>query len=112
MLRSIILILGLVCGAEVAAAEDVPTIKGLSPNGRFALRVTDSRKADLIEKASGKVVVELGEVTSRYREHPEETLLVWSSDSKWAAYGTRGDRHGDTRVYFWNGSEFEEIQLP
>src|SRR5688572_29772679 len=92
-LRSLVVVALAYCLAGVGVAEDAPATKCPSPDGRFALRITDSRKADLIEKASGKVVVELGEVTSRYLEHPEETLLVWSSDSKWAAYGTRGQRH-------------------
>lgn len=96
----------------VGLAEETPAIKCPSPDGRFALRIADHLKVDLIEKASEKVMVDLGNLYSRYLEHPDETVLVWSSDSKWAAYGTRGDREGDTTVYFWNGSAFEEIRLP
>ena len=101
-----------VCWAGVGLAEDSSSLKFPSPDGRFALRVTDEAKVDLIEQASGKVMVDLGQVYGRYLSHPEETVLVWSADSKWAAYGTRGDREGHATVYFWNGSAFEEIPLP
>jgi hypothetical protein len=83
-----------------------------SPNGKFALRIGDDLKIDLIE-TSGKILVDLGKLyvdpdTSRR----EETILVWSADSKWAAYGTRGQVSGGTTVYFWNGVAFEEVRLP
>jgi hypothetical protein len=39
-------------------------------------------------------------------------VLVWSPDSKWAAYGNRGDKAGEVSVCFWNGSTFEEAPLP
>ena len=111
MLRCFLTLL-LACLVGVAIARGDPTVKCVSPDGRFALRIGDDLKVSLIEKATGKVMVDLGEVYSRYLEHPEETVLVWSSDSRWAAYGTRGDREGDTTVYLWNGSAFEEIRLP
>ena len=91
------------------AAEE---IKFPSPNGRFALRITESngedsrgRKVEIIEKASGKVMTNLGEPW-------RSQTLVWSPDSKWAAYGNRGDKAGEVSVYFWNGSTFEEAPLP
>jgi hypothetical protein len=39
-------------------------------------------------------------------------VLAWSADSKRAAYATRGNREGETNVYFWNRSEFKEVPLP
>jgi hypothetical protein len=108
----VILIFLLGCCGGVGLAQETPAIKCPSPDGRFTLRITADLKVDLIEKASEKGMVDLGQVYSRYLEHPEETVLVWSSDSKWAAYGTCGDRQGDTMVYYWNGSALEEIQLP
>jgi hypothetical protein len=75
-----------------------------SPNGHFALRITDG-KVELIEEASGKVMVDLGEPW-------RSQVLVWSADSKWMAYGNRGDKAGEVSVYFWNGSTFEEVPLP
>ena len=111
MLRAL-LVASLTYCASTGLAEDHSVVKFLSPDGRFALRITADQKVDLIEKASGNVMVDLGDVYGRYRNHPEETVLVWSADSKWAAYGTRGERKGDTTVYFWNGSAFDEIPLP
>ena len=94
--------------ASVATGE----IKYPSPDGRFALRISEDLKIDLIE-TSGKILVDLGKPyvdpdTSRR----EETILVWSADSKWAAYGTRNQVAGQTTVYFWNGAAFEEVRLP
>jgi len=111
MVRAFLVVL-LACSASVGLAEDHSVIKFTSPDGRFALRITADQKVDLIEKVSGNVMVDLGEVYRRYLSHPEETVLVWSADSKWTAYGTRGEREGDTAVYFWNGSAFDEIPLP
>ena len=97
-------------------AQDATIIKFPSPNGRFAMRITEpngpddvERKIELIEKESGKVMVELG---IAYRAHLPDTVLVWSANSKWVAYGTRGDKDGEASVYFWNGTAFEEVPLP
>src|SRR4030088_574495 len=106
------LILLLAGWTNTGLAEEHSSIKFPSPDGRFALKISEDLKADLIQKASGKIMVDLGKVYWRYLDHPEETVLVWSADSKWAAYGTRDDREGDTTVYFWSGSAFEEIRLP
>ena len=74
------------CPCASLAGEE---IKFPSPDGRFALRVSDDLKIDLI-KASGQILVDLGKLyvdpdTSRR----EETIMEWSADSRWAAYGTR-----------------------
>jgi hypothetical protein len=79
-------------------------IKYPSPDGRMALRITDA-SVELIQKASGEVMVDLG-IASRSQ------ILVWSPDSKWVAYGSRGDKEGEVSVYFWNGSTFQEVPLP
>ena len=92
-------------------AEDNPVIKFPSPDGRFALQITPGgpQTGALIEKASGKILVKLGDI---YESHLADTVLVWSADSKWAAYGTRGDKEGETDIYFWNGTTFDTIALP
>jgi len=102
--------------AAAGLAEDRVSIKYPSPDGRFAMRIIEPTgdentdlKIDLIEKTSGKVIVDLG--TAR-PNHLSDTVLVWSGDSRWAAYATRGEREGETSVYFWNGSAFAEIPLP
>jgi len=96
--------------------EDAPTIKFSSPDGRFALRVaapkdenSNERKVDLIEKATEKVMLDLLTTSD---SHLPDTVLVWSRDSKWAAYATRGNRVGETNVFLWNGSEFKGVPLP
>lgn len=105
------------CLVPVAClAQEASLIKFPSPNGRFAMRITEpegpdhaERKVELIEKESGKVMVDLG---IAYRAHLPETVLVWSANSNWVAYGTRGDKDGEASVYFWNGTVFEEVPLP
>ena len=95
-------------------AEQNSRSKFPSPDGRFALRIGEDLQIDLIE-ASGTILIDLGKL---YVEPDtglrEETILVWSADSKWAAYGTRGPvgRSGNTAVYYWNGVAFEEVRLP
>jgi hypothetical protein len=90
--------------------ETSDTVKSPSPDGRFALRIQQNdtgRKAALIEKASGKILVDIGDASL-----PDKTLLVWSADSKRVAYASRFQKEGDTHVYFWNGSAFTEVNLP
>jgi hypothetical protein len=89
------------------AAEE---IKNPSPDGRFALRITDDQKVELIEKASGRVMVDLGEAW--HSPGQVSQILVWSPDSRRVAYGNRGYKQGEVSVYFWNGSSFEQIALP
>ncbi|HVS21623.1 MAG TPA: hypothetical protein VHD88_07230 [Pyrinomonadaceae bacterium] len=107
-------------GSAVAATTDAPEenspITFPSPDGRFALRISEAQdkqdgdsKIDIIETASSKVMADLGPI---YFSQWAKTVLVWSADSKWVAYGTGGDRHRETTVYFWNGSAFEPIPLP
>ncbi|HSH94979.1 MAG TPA: hypothetical protein VK968_12590 [Roseimicrobium sp.] len=94
---------------------DDPVIKSPSPDGRFALRVSDPKEegatptVELIEKKSGKVIVNLG---TSYFSPREGTFLVWSADSKRVAYATRGPKTGDVSVLFWRGSTFESAEMP
>jgi hypothetical protein len=92
------------CVAHPCPALAEEEVKYPSPDGRFALRTADT-EVQLIENDSGRVIVDLG---TPWREQ----VLVWSADSKWAAYGNRGDKAGEVSVYFWNGSTFEEASLP
>ncbi len=94
----------------------------LSPDGRFALRMMYPKnddhsdiKLDLVEKDSGKVMVNLGSVTD---SQIADALMVWAPDSKAVAYGSRDDEpgarviSGGTTVFFRNGSGFEKVSLP
>jgi hypothetical protein len=109
--RLAIVLLAVGC-AGMARADESSKIKCPSPDGRFALRIVNGEKAELIEQSSGRVLTDLGELYPRYAEHPEETILVWSADSKWVAYATRAEKMGETSVYFWSGSDFDSIDLP
>jgi hypothetical protein len=85
-------------------------IKYPSPDGKFALRITDPTeggggKIALIKKTSGEIMIDLGTASC-------SQVLVWSPDSKWVAYGTRADKEGEVSVYFSNGSTFQEVPLP
>jgi hypothetical protein len=100
--------------AQGTKEETQDIIKSPSPDGHFALRIsstiengTESRNAELIEKASSKVLIDMGAPG-----HLDETILVWSADSKRVAYATRFEKEGETHVYFLNGSAFEEVDLP
>jgi hypothetical protein len=92
------------CATHLYPVLSGEEIKYPSPDGRFSLR-TEDRDVQLIETDSGRVIVDLG---TPWRSQ----VLVWSPDSKWVAYGNRGDKAGEVSVYFWNGSTFEEVPLP
>ncbi len=103
----------LACWASVGLGEDTSAVKFPSLDGRFALRVADL-KVDLIDTPSGNVMFDLGTlwVNREDERDKEKPVLVWSSDSKWVAYGTRTFASGSTTVYFWDGSAFKELALP
>jgi hypothetical protein len=102
----------------VLAGEE---IKYPSPDGRFALRITQSKDdeyhptVDLIEKGSGKVFVTLQSASDTDLVDASESVLVWSADSKSVAYGFRASPPGarilslGALVCFWNGSGFEGV---
>jgi hypothetical protein len=101
-------------GTYVCASLATEEIKYPSPDGRFAFRIGEDLKIGLI-KTSGQILVDLGKLyVEPDTSSKEETTLVWSADSKWAAYATRGPgyRSGGTTVYYWNGVAFEEVRLP
>jgi hypothetical protein len=113
MIRHAIFALLLAWWVSDGLAEDNSSIKFPSPDGRFALRVTNDLKVDLIDKASGNVMLDLSTLyVDPDTKRKEEAVLLWSADSKWAAYGTRGEVSGSTTVYFWDGSSFKEVALP
>jgi hypothetical protein len=109
------------CWTSLWAEED---IKYPSPDGRFALRITQSKDdeyhptVDLIERDSGKAIVNLHDDPNSDLFDPSESVLVWSADSKRVAYGFRANPPGarlvelGTLVCFWNGSGFDKVFLP
>jgi hypothetical protein len=111
------------CPGQWLAAEE--EIKYPSPDGRFALRITQSKDdeyhptVDLVEKHSGTVLVTLhsGQGDTDLFD-ASEAVLVWSADSKRLAYGFRANPPGariverGALVCFWNGSGFDKVFLP
>ena len=110
------------CLCPMLASEE---IKYPSPDGRFALRITQSKDdayhpmVELIEKHSGTVLLTLHsgqEDTDLF--DASEAVLVWSADSKRVAYSFRANPPGarvverGVLVCFWNGSGFDKVFLP
>jgi hypothetical protein len=99
-------------------------IKNPSPDGRFALRITQPKDdeyhptVELIEKQSGKVMLTLHSASDTELFDPSDSVLVWSADSKRVAYGFRASPPGvrvverGALVCFWNGSGFDKVFLP
>lgn len=99
-------------------------IKYPSPDGRFALRITqtkdneDQSMVELIEKDSGKVMLTLHGGSDTEVFDASHSVLVWSPDSKRVAYGFRANPPGarveerSALVCFWNGSGFDKVFLP
>jgi hypothetical protein len=112
---------GLFLSPSLAAEEE---IKYPSPDGRFALRITQSKDDEyhptvvLIEKNSGKVMITLHSASGTELFDASESVLVWSADSKSVAYGFRDSPPGvrvvslGALVCFWNGSGFDKVFLP
>jgi len=116
MTRHTIFALLLAWWVSDGVAENNSTIRFPSPDGRFALRVTNDLKVDLIDQASGNVVLELPTPLRK------EDKVIWSADSKWLAFNHRGNETAEltgasgktteVTVYFWNGASFEKVKLP
>jgi hypothetical protein len=112
---SVAILFCIVCWSGYAQEEEERTPILDSPNGRFTLRVSvpddveKEAKLDIVEKASGKVVGDLG---TDYRRIRSDIKLVWSAESTRLAYRTAGQKQWSTNVYFWNGSDFESVNLP
>ena len=97
-----------------SAAEADDRTKDRSPDGKFAMLLTDDTeegrvKVQLIEVSSGKVVLELAESG---HPHAEDCKLLWGPDSQRFAFYEANRRGGDTTVYFRNESVFTESPLP
>ena len=111
-MRTFLFIASAFCVIHFCPSLNAEEIKYPSPDGRFGLRIGEDLKIDLIE-TSGRILVDLGKLyVDPDSLRREETILMWSADSKWAAYGTRNQVSGQTTVYFWNGVAFEEVRLP
>jgi hypothetical protein len=114
--RSSLFILVATISTATVLAKDEDVIKSFdSPDKRFTLRViqpsTDGgeTKLQLVEKASDKVVGDLG---TDYPAIMQRIKVVWSGDSQRVAYRTADQKEWRTEVYFWDGSAFKYVALP
>jgi hypothetical protein len=95
-----------------SAAEADDRTKNRSPDGKFAMLLTDDTeegrvKIQLIEVSSGKVVLDVAESG---HPHAEDCKLLWAPDSqRFDVHENR--RGGDTTVYFRSESVFTESPL-
>jgi hypothetical protein len=112
----IVALLGSSCIVVCANAREVISCK--SPDGKFALRHVHEEKQPyagdtaIIEVATGKTVAPLDSNWSI-----GQLKLLWSRDSRRVCYfadNTHSTENGrySTRVFFRNGSVFDEIKLP
>ena len=90
----------------------------LSPDGRYALLVTedpggDSEKerVELIELATKRVLVPLREAGDDYNIG-KKAKLDWSADSQRVAAYAGWKRGGMTRLFMREGDTFSEVKLP
>ena len=95
------------CALAKTNADD--RIKSRSPNGKFAMRLSEDG-SELIWVKSGKPLMELDEVVAG---SAKGSKLVWSPDSKYFAHFSENRRGGSTTIYRQKGDdEFEEVALP
>ena len=100
-------------------AENWEKITALSPDKKFAMRVTcDGKPEDPehIEASSVKAI----EIVSLPQKEVVGSLsvgeygsfsLIWSVDSKWCAfYSMSGPRVGDTYIYRWRDNKFVRLE--
>jgi hypothetical protein len=105
-----------VSSGNVATEEEVAPRGFTSPDGRFSVVVylqnpsaSEDAKLMLVDRASGKVVTDLG---SHEGSIVSQTYAVWSEDSTRVAYRAGHHREWSTNVVFWDGSAFQNVPLP
>src|SRR6266436_5211110 len=123
-MRTLLVVAFVYCVVHSCTLVAAEEIKFPSPDGRFALRITQPKDdeyhptVELIEKDSGKVMVTLHNGSDSDLFDAFESVLVWSADSKSVAYGFRSSPPGvsvverGALVCFWNGSGFDKVFLP
>jgi len=95
-MRTLLVVAFVYCVVHPCTLVAAEEIKCPSPDGRFALRITQPKDdeyhptVELIEKDSGKVMLTLHSASDTELFDPSESVLVWSADSKSVAYGFSG----------------------
>jgi hypothetical protein len=123
-MRALLFVVVFYCGAHLCSVSAAQEIKYPSPDGRFALRISQPENdeyhptVELIEKQSGKVILTLHDGSDTDLFDPSACVLVWSTDSKRVAYGFQASPPGvrilslGALVCFWNGSGFDKSFCP
>jgi hypothetical protein len=91
-----------------ASANGGEKMQYRSPNGKFAMRLTEDG-SELVEIKSGKTLIQLEEAGAGWAK---DSKLVWSPDSKYVAHFSEDRRGGSTTIYRQSGDNFEAVQLP
>ncbi len=98
--------------------EDADGPRFPSPDGRYALLVTDDPgdnsekdRVELIELATKRVLVPLREAGDEYNVSTK-AKLDWSADSQRVAAYAGWKRGGTTRLFMREGDGFSEVKLP
>jgi hypothetical protein len=113
------LLAGLVISMRPISAQEAAAfekIRDISPDKKFAMRVSCSEKPEDPENIDSYLITAIELVTLPKKEVATSLMteefyggfkLVWSSDSKWCAfYSMSGPRVGDTSVYNLRGDKF------
>lgn len=101
-------------GALISVSLANDQIKDRSPDGKYALLLSDTGDGagvtiKLVEVASQKIVLDLADTGHPYSDNAK---LFWSPDSKQFAFFGDDRRGGSTAVYRRSGDAFEEVTLP
>jgi hypothetical protein len=113
-LKSLSIAAGLLASYCLAVSLNADeTVTCQSPDGKFALRHVYSDRESyngdtaIIEVATRKTVLPLDS-----NWEIGHLKLLWSSDSQRVAYWAANAKGSSTRVFFRNGTSFNEIKLP
>lgn len=122
LMRSVLLLATIVFVASVSGADSLELANGISPDGRFSVRVRapiDSGSMVQLEVVSVAAKTVVGTAYAggygRYPAIAEDasTSVLWSPDSKHLAVMTRGTKRStDMRLYRVMASGLTEIRLP
>jgi hypothetical protein len=97
----------------ICALQAKPEISDRSPDKKYSLWQDYADKqpylgdVKLIEAQSGKPVITLDTQVEPFRKE-----LLWSKDSQRFAYFSDAGPNGTTRIFYRNGTSFDEIKSP
>ena len=74
--RTVLFVAFTCCITQLCSLLAAEEIKYPSPDGRFALRITDEQKVELIEKASGRVMPIWGGLAQPRADQPGSGMVA------------------------------------